>query len=179
MQTVSWGYKIYAGIVIGLFLIPEITAVVLPLENWPFTCAPMFAHYVGEGTARYRFRFIAEYAKESRPPREISINDIGLRQIKVMRYFFGKVYGSIDPRAPWGHFPNDTQEAFEARLSRFFHGLTLQMKKKKKGKKYAKGLKGIRLEVIRLDIQNRPGEVHTVGRYSVKERRFAHGWGRR
>lgn len=179
MKTVSVGHKIYAGLVISLFLIPEIAAIALPLENWPFTSAPMFAHYVGPQTPRYYFRFIGEYPERRKNERQIRAMKLGLKEWELMRHFFGKVYGSIDPRAPWGHFPNDTRETFEMRLSRFFHGLTVQLERKKKARKYAKGLRSLRLEVVRLDSQDQPVEVHRVGRYFVGEDRFVHEWGRK
>lgn len=176
MKEVPLSHKVYAWIVTALFLLPELFAIALPIENWPVTSAPMFAHYVGLETPRYQFRFVGEYGNRKKKARKIRGSKIGLTERKLMRHFFGKVYGSIDPRAPWGHFLNDTPEKFEARLSRFFRGLVIQINKKKKWRKYSKGLQSIRLEVVKLGPDNQIEEKRVVGTFSLKTGQFTHTW---
>ncbi len=87
-----------ASVFIVAFLLPNMWAFVDPFETFPYTSAPMFAHYVGEDTPRYRFRFMAESGGEEQ---EIRATDLGLAGVEFTRYFFGHVYGSTDPTTPY------------------------------------------------------------------------------
>jgi len=169
---VRWS-ELLAGVFIAAVLLPQLAALVVPYEEFPYTSAPMFAHYVGPDTPRYRFRFVAERGDGS-AEREIRATDLGLNGVELSRYFLGSIYGSMDPLSPFGHHGGDTPEAFEARLSTFFRDATTVLERR--GGAAPGQLSGIRLEVVRLEGGNRDGEVHVVGRYDVASHHFTHTW---
>ena len=49
--------KKYAIIIFCLFIIPNVFVVVLGIESFPLTCAPMFGHYINSNTELYEFKF--------------------------------------------------------------------------------------------------------------------------
>lgn len=167
--------EILAALFIAAFLLPNLATLVVPFEKFPYSSAPMFAHYVAEEVPRYRFRFMAETAGGGEE-RELKGAQIGLRHVDLSRYFFGSVYGSIDPLSPFGHHRDESREAFEARLSRFFGDFARVLGRR--DPEAARGLAGIRLELVRLGDQPY-GEIRVVGRYDVAADRFTHSWGGR
>ena len=154
-----------ASIFVVVFLLPNLWAFVDPYETFPYTSAPMFAHYVGEDTPRYRFRFVAEQGgKET----EIRATDLSLDGVEFTRYFFGHVYGSSDPDAPFAVAGEDTPADFEARLSAFFRNVQTVLERRD-----ATQLSGLRLEVVRLDADNYDAEVRLIGHYDATTQRFS------
>lgn len=154
-----------ASIFIVAFLLPNLWAFVDPYETFPYTSAPMFAHYVDEDTPRYRFRFVTEGGGEEH---ELRATDLGLAGVEFTRYFFGHVYGSTDPTTPFAVAGGDTPAEFEARLSAFFRDVQAVLERRD-----AKQLSGIRLEVVRLDADNRDANVRVVGHYDATTQRFS------
>jgi len=165
---------VVAGTFIVLFLLPHVATLVLPYEEYPYTSAPMFAHYVGEDTPLYRIRLVAERADGSE--REIHATDFGLNGVEFTRQFFGAIYGSIDPYSPFGHHGDETRDEFERRLSDFFPRLVTALERRSPG--MLEQVPQIRVDVARLDASNREALVHVVGRYSIASRHFTHTWGR-
>lgn len=164
-----------AAAFITAFLVPNLATLVIPFEQFPFSSAPMFAHYVSDDTPRYRFRFMVE-PPDGRKTWELLGRDLGMHNVEFGRYFFGSVYGSIDPVSPYGHHGHDTREAFEARLSEFFDKL-VSVWERRRSEPFPRPA-AIRLELALLDRENRNTEIRTVGRYDVATRRFLHTWGR-
>ena len=154
-----------ASIFIVAFLLPNLWAFVDPYETFPYTSAPMFAHYVGEDTPRYRFRFVTESGGEEH---ELRATDLGLAGVEFTRYFFGHVYGSTDPTTPFAIAGEDTPADFEARLSAFFGDVQTVLERQN-----AKQLSGLRLELVRLDADNRDADVWVVGHYDTTTHRFS------
>ena len=153
-----------ASIFIVVFLLPNLWAFVDPYEIFPYTSAPMFAHYVDEATPRYRFRFVTEGGGEEH---ELRATDLGLAGVEFTRYFFGHVYGSTDPTTPFAVAGEDAPADFEARLSTFFRDVQAVLERQN-----AKQLSGIRLELVRLDADNRDADVRVVGHYDATTQRF-------
>jgi hypothetical protein len=154
------------------FLLPNAVALFIPYEEFPYTSAPMFAHYVTDNTPRYRFRFFAEYPN-GHASQEIRAADLKLNGTMFSRYFFGSVYGSIEPLSPYGHYGNDTRETFEKRLTEFFHSATIVLNQRPEA---PSAIGRIRLEVAQLDKGNRDSAAHIVGYYHVKSNHFSHTW---
>jgi hypothetical protein len=163
-----------AMLFIIVFLAPNLVALVIPYEEFPYTSAPMFAHYVGEETPRYRFHFIAVFVN-GQAAQEIYATDLGLNGVGFSRYFLGSMYGSIDPRSPFGHHGEDTEAAFENRLSGFFRRMMTVLARR--GYPALPQVSGIRLEVARLNDKNEDAELHMVGRYDVATEWFIRTWG--
>jgi len=163
-----------AAVLIAAVLLPNLAVLVWPYEHFPFSSAPMFAHYVTHESPRYRFRFVAEPA-DGGAEWELHARDVGLRNVELHRHFFGFVYGSHDPRSPYGHHPPHDREQFQARVESFLQRFASVAERNAPGARTA--FVGIRLELARLDEQNRDGEVRVVGRYDRATERFLHTWG--
>lgn len=166
-------YKVIVSLFIIISLTPHVLAIFFPYENWPVTSAPMFAHYVGSKTPRYIFRFVGEKG-DGKAEVDIRSRDLKIREWSLMRFFFGKVYGSIDPASPFGFHPQETRDKFEERLSQFFNGLVKRLSETRP--EDSAKLKTIRLEVSKLDAQNKPGETHVVGFFDKATGKFTHTW---
>jgi hypothetical protein len=167
--------KVVDSVLIAALLLPNAVAVIGPYESFPYSSAPMFAHYVGPGVPRYRFRMILESADGS-PGRELPVSSLGLNHADYQRRFFGTVYGSTDPSSPFGHHPDDTPAALEERLGRHFERLAAVLAERDTA---GGPPRGIRLEVARLGAGDRDAEIHVVGWYDAATHRFVHQWGRR
>lgn len=106
-----------SALFIAGFLAPHFAVAALGIERFPFTCAAMFASYIGPQTPRHAFEWIARF-EAGGPGYPIQLGDT----LASGRHFFGNFYGSIDPATHHRRFPDDTPEAFEARLSRWLRG---------------------------------------------------------
>lgn len=169
-----WAYAFGA-----VFLLPHLWALVAPYEEFPYSSAPMFAHYVSDATPRYRLRFMGEFSSGAGAPptsREIPPAALGVQGVPFARYFFGHVYGSIDRVSPFGLHGADAPAAFEARLSDFV-GRMVAVLRRGGGGAVWRDLSGVRLEAVRLTADNGDDAVHVVGRYSPATRRFTRTWG--
>jgi hypothetical protein len=161
----------WVGAFIALFLAPNLAALVVPYEEFPYTSAPMFAHYASANTPRYHLRFVAEVDGADREV--IAPSMLGAPGTPLARLFFGHVYGSIEPSSPFGVRGPDTPAAFEARLSRFFGAVVTVLERRDPTWQRPTH---IRLDAVRLTPDNRDETVHTVGYYSVAAGRFTHTW---
>ena len=164
---------VFAAIVIAAFLVPNVAAVITPYEEFPYTSAPMFAHYVDkEATARFALRFIAEM-NDGRPDAQITPRQLGVAGVPFSRYFFSHVYGSTDPRSPFG-YRADTPAAFEQRNEVFFERAVSVLRRRNADR--WTHLSRIRLEAFRIGADGNAAEVHVVGHYDVASRQFTHTW---
>ncbi len=168
--------KHYAvGFMASLF-IPVLTALVFDYESWPLTSAPMFAHYHDQKVPLYRFKFVGIFpnAAEQLKEREMHPKSIGWSGMWFDFHFFGHVYGSIDAESPFGKHRSENRSVFEGRLTHFFQTYLEALRRAKKDP--AAGMKRMRLEVIRLDVEARDQETHAVGTFDVDTGVFVHQW---
>jgi len=166
--------ELCATVFIGAFLLPTLAGFIVPYEEFPYTSVPMFAHYVGDDTARYRFRFIVQVGDDQQE-RELRATELGLGGLEFSRYFFS-VYGSIEPFSPFSHHRDDDRATFEERLSEFFGRVATELKRRDQNAWHR--LSHIRLEIARLNSKSYDSETHVVGHYEVASGRFIHTWGR-
>lgn len=160
-----------AALVMFIFAVPNMYYVAMGGEDFPFTCAPMFGHYIGPGTTFYNFKFIGEFPGEEK----VLPSKIGrVEEIGAMRYFFSKVYGSCDEMSPFGNHPGDTPQQLEERLGKYFKSYLRVLPEA--GLKDATGLQRLRLEVWRYDSQDKVDDKHVVGYYSPATEKFTHEW---
>lgn len=158
-------YLLYA-----LILIPNFLAIIMPFENWPYTNAPMFAHYIDDKTPRYTFKFWANF-KDSEST-ELGYYSIGANW-SLPRYFFKYVYGAVGVTSVFNIYPDDTKVDFETRLSSFFSDFTKYYLARNTDKK--ERLQSISLYVARLsNVTNKPEEQKLVGTYYLKSEKFVH-----
>lgn len=157
-------HKVSASVLIVALVGLKAWAIVGPYEDWPFTSAPIFAYYVAPGSPVYDILFHAEDTDgRSWPIR--SFRDLGMGELSFKRLFFGKYYGSTDPRYPDGHHPNDTPEAFAARLGDFCGRLAAVMARR------GRAPVAIRIEVHEVAGKH-VAKRRVVGRYDVEAKKF-------
>jgi hypothetical protein len=170
-KTLTPIQKIYAVIIMSLFAAPNIYYMVTGGEDFPFTSAPMFGHYIGKGTQFYSFRFIGEFdgVEKVLPPR-LGKNS----EIATLRFFFSKIYGSCEELSPFGNHPDDSSRRLEERLATYFKGYLAALPEA--GYTDINGLQRIRLEVWRYNSQDEVDAKHVVGRYTISTEKFMHQW---
>lgn len=117
--------KIYKFIVITLVLIPNLFVIVFGIESFPYTCAPMFGHYIDDKTDFYLLQF--EGVNDSTTT---DLTDYyGKPDAFFIRHFFSKVYGSTDDISPFTNKLEESPEAFQSRMNEFFNHYSLFIKK--------------------------------------------------
>lgn len=145
----------------------NLTATILGFENWPFTPAPMFAHYIDAETPRYAFEYRAHF--ENGTEAALNYPSVGAHWA-LNRFFFKYVYGSAEAESVFAEFPQDSVQAFEARLSAFFSAFV---------KMYAQRQNIQPEELKQIDLLVHPlhdsmKQAHFVGTFLVKEQIFSH-----
>lgn len=158
--------KFYIGLVSAMVLIPNMYVVILGIEDFPFTCAPMFAHYIGPETALYIFKFdgVKDQNKEL-----ITSDEYGKPEAVFIRQFFSKAYGSKDPVSAFGYHPEDNLDAFSLRMNRFFCLYWKYLSENKK-KDYDK----IELIVEKVDPSGKLLNSYLLGYFDVKKQQYFH-----
>ncbi|MEO0527062.1 MAG: hypothetical protein AAFZ89_07540 [Bacteroidota bacterium] len=109
--------KIYLIVVSMVLLLPNLFVVVMGIESFPYTCAPMFGHYVDDNTNFYVLKF--EGLTDDGEKIDL-VDYYGKLEIYFVRHFFSKAYGSIDPINPFSGRLSDNEEDFLKRMDIFF-----------------------------------------------------------
>lgn len=141
----------------------------------------MFAEPHHADTAFYEPRIIVETQRGKR--KEIEEAPFSSRPLRIPDWHFQrlllvKAYGAMSPSSPFGHFPDDTPAAFEARLDAFFDAVVEDPRgpdgKPRKRRLLPAGARTLRLELARVIPASPEGAplVHVVGRYDLKTRTF-------
>ena len=153
------GVLALAALLLGL----QLRAMLGPWEDWPFSSAPMFAYHHAPGDPLYEI-VIHEQLLDGSERRTRSL-DFGLPEISFGRQLFGEVYGSVDPKHPAGHHPNDTPERFAARMAEL-SGRLLRIRERKTGTRP----RALRYELVRVDAGG--GAREHIGRFDAESGRF-------
>jgi hypothetical protein len=108
--------KRYVFLIFCLFLLPNIFVVVLGIESFPLTCAPMFGHYIDDNTKLYEFKF--EGLKNGKTTDLIDYLD--KPENHFIRHFFSKAYGSTNTIYPFTNKLSESATSFQNRMNMFF-----------------------------------------------------------
>lgn len=114
---------ILPAVVSAVVLIPNLVVIGLGVEDFPFTTAPMFAHYVGPETELYALRLegVREGTAEPFP-----IQETNLSPIEFQRQLASWYYRPMSATAPFrdlsGH--SSTPDGFAQTMSGYFGALT-------------------------------------------------------
>ena len=89
-------------------------------------------------------------------------------RLAIKRFFFDRVYGSVEKNSPLWNNEEDSKQEFEQRLSQFF-------------KVYFKGLETSGFDRIRLVVKQYNKEYketgsHTVGTFDLVTKHFTQEW---
>jgi hypothetical protein len=147
----------YKTFVISLLLIPNLFVVVLGIESFPYTCAPMFGHYIDNETPLYLFKL--EGLNQNKTTDLTAY--LGKPEDFFMRHFFSKVYGSTQAISPFSHKLSESQSAFQNRMHVFFEHYTTVLKEK-----YHLSFEQINIKAIQVDQKRQPrAEPQLLGYY--------------
>ncbi|SNR96312.1 MULTISPECIES: hypothetical protein [Hymenobacter] len=154
------------------FIGPNLCSIVQGKESFPFTPAPMFAHYIGDDTNFYDIDFVGTKGQTEKALYPgLNKNDAHARNYATMRFFLNKIYGSAEAKSPLGYFEQDTKAQFENRMSTFFtHYFATDLATG------AAPVDTIRLEISRYNRRYKLQEKHVVGYYAVQAQKFTHVW---
>ncbi|WP_299554823.1 hypothetical protein [Seonamhaeicola sp.] len=117
--------KWYKHLIVFVVLAPNLFVVAFGIESFPFTCAPMFGHYIDNNTNLYIFKF--EGVRKGIKT-DLS-NYYNKPEDCFIRHFFSKVYGSAEAISPFTHKLTESPEAFNQRMNAFFEDYTAFLKK--------------------------------------------------
>ncbi|GAB4237980.1 MAG: hypothetical protein Tsb0034_13390 [Ekhidna sp.] len=111
------------GLVFTFFCGANLYGVLFGKEAFPFSNNPMFGHYVTTEDTLATLTFVIE--SEGRMS-DLSFKDIGLWEVRTLRYYFSHVYGSSEPNSPQSdHISN---EDFIMKNAEFFKGISTYLK---------------------------------------------------
>lgn len=106
----------YVILIYLLILIPNGIVIFYGLESFPYTCAPMFAHYLDQDTPIYVQRFDGYVGDE-----KIDLTEyFGKNSVIFNRNFFCKYHGGNGTRTPYSNWIEDTEENYLNRMKVFF-----------------------------------------------------------
>jgi hypothetical protein len=150
-------------------ILPNLIAIALPAESWPYTNAPMFAHRVAPDTPRYIF--VLEGQRRDGEVVELSYYSVGARW-SLWRYFLKFVYGAPPSGGEFSVFSDDDRAHMEQRLSAFFSAFV--------DRYHARSQPPLDRMVLKLarvsGADNRRGEVRRLGTFDLAEKRYRHEW---
>ncbi|NJX15176.1 hypothetical protein [Tamlana crocina] len=119
-EKIKTAYKYF---IFALVLLPNVFVMVFGIESFPYTCAPMFGHYIDSNTNLYLLKF--EGVKDSIAT---NLTDYyGKPDEFFIRHFFSKVYGSAEDISPFTDKLSENPEAFQNRMDEFFNGFNKNM----------------------------------------------------
>ncbi|MDZ8201265.1 hypothetical protein RZO50_07050 [Microbacterium sp. SSW1-59] len=154
------------AIVIG---VPNVTVIALGIEDYPFTAAPMFAHYVDLDSELYSFRLESHFEGVSE---EFPLAETNRGNREVMRQLVAKFYRPLSPTSPLRD-PRGTMDAemLENAMVQFFKPLVDHLAER-----------GIHYDSIDLLVDKRTAsgeveETRRVGYYLPCKEIYVHTYG--
>lgn len=114
---------ILPAVVSAALLIPNLVVIALGIEEFPFTTAPMFAHYVGPDTTLYAFRLEGVRDDVAEP---LPIEETNLNPIEFQRQFASWYYPPMTDTAPFRDLSGEssTPDGFTTTMAGYFRALT-------------------------------------------------------
>lgn len=145
-------------------LLPNLFVVVAGIESFPYTCAPMFGHYINENTSLYTLKF--EGVNESGATNLIDY--YGKSEVNFIRHFFSKVYGSTKTISPYSNRLSESPDLFNKRMNLFFEHYISFI-----DAEYNLSFDKIDLNVKQVDQhRNDITEYELIGYFDVKEKKY-------
>jgi len=164
--------KVFAVLVMCAFILPNLYAITMGREAFPFTPAPMFGHYIGPNTYFYDIDFIGQNNQtEKNLYPGLNKKTEQTSNFVIMRFFLNKVYGSAEVISPLGYFEQDTPAKLEERMQNFFSNYF-----KADLANDTTHINTVRLEVSQYDRNYKLLAKHVIGYYDVQSKNFKHTW---
>lgn len=156
--------KLYKALIIPLILLPNIFVMILGIESFPYTCAPMFGHYIDTKTDLY----LLEFEGVNNNKTTNLINYLGKPEDFFMRHFFSKVYGSTQAISPFSNKLSENNEAFQNRMNTFFIHYTEVLKKE-----YQLTFEKINIKAVRVNQnRNKLSEPKIIGVFYTSKNKY-------
>jgi len=156
--------NIYQTSVILLLLIPNMFVMLFGIESFPYTCAPMFGHYIDAKTNLYLFQFEGVNKDKSTD----LVDYLGKPEDFFMRHFFSKVYGSTHPISPFTNKLSESDVAFQNRMAVFFEHYTKVLKEK-----YNLSFEQINFKAVHVNQDRKPlAQPKLVGYYNCLNKTY-------
>lgn len=156
--------KTYFLLTVSIVLLPNIFVVVMGIESFPYTCAPMFGHYIDDTTDLYLFKLEGVKNNETTDLTEF----YGKTEDFFMRHFFSKVYGSTKAISPFTNKLSESPEYFNKRMNAFFDYYTSFLKTE-----YKKSFDNINVAVKKVDQdRNTLSDYEVIGYYDTTKNKY-------
>lgn len=159
---------ILPAVVSAALVIPNLIVIALGTEDFPFTTAPMFAHYVGPETELFSFRFEGVRDGIAEP---LPIQEAGLSGLELNRQLVAWYYRPMTATSPLRDFSgaSESPEVFAQRMGTFFGPIA----------DFLRENRDLAYDEIDLyvDVSDREGQVYEtelVGRYDPETGRYTH-----
>lgn len=160
----SFKKNTYLKAIALIVLLPNIFVVIFGIESFPYTCAPMFGHYIDDDTDLYLFKF--EGVTDST---KVNLVDYyGKPEEFFIRHFFSKVYGSTKAISPFDKRLKDSESDFQYRMDTFFNHYSKFILEK-----YNLSFDKINLEIKQID-QNRNtiNDYTPIGYFNYSNKKY-------
>ncbi|GAA1999279.1 hypothetical protein [Microbacterium ulmi] len=155
-------------VVSAALVIPNLFVIALGIEDFPFTTAPMFAHYVGPDTQLYTFRFEGVRDGVAEP---LPIEQTNRTEREIMRQFASWYYRPMTDTAPFRDLDpaSGTPEQLAARMADFFGPIADFLRDER-------DIDYDRIDVYVDHVDNAGALISTaqVGHYDTSTRRYTH-----
>lgn len=153
-------------LVSAAILIPNVVVIALGVEDFPFTTAPMFAHYVGPDSRLYAFRIEGVKDGVSEP---LPIEETNLYELEVDRRLASWYYRPMTDTAPFRDLSGRDEDPvfFEATMAEFFAPI-VDFLSEKRGIEYD----SVELHIDVVDTSGALMETSLVGRYDPSARTY-------
>jgi hypothetical protein len=157
---------ILPAVLSAVLVIPNLIVIALGIEDFPFTTAPMFAHYVGPDTKLYAFRLEGVRDGESE---QFPIEQTNLSPLEVKRQLASWYYRPMTETSPLRDLSGSSSspEVFSAEMADFFQPLT-DFLVSHRGIAYD----GVNVYVDTVDTSGKVLESTHVGYYETQTRRY-------
>lgn len=156
--------KTYKYLIITLLVLPNVFVMLLGIESFPYTCAPMFGHYINEDTSLYLLEFEGVHNGKTTN----LINYLGKPEDFFMRHFFSKVYGSTEAISPFTNKLNESEVAFQYRMNTFFKHYTSMLKHE-----YQLSFDTINIKAVKVNQDRTPlAKPEIIGFYDLHKNQY-------
>lgn len=158
-------------LVSAALVIPNLIVIALGVEDFPFTTAPMFAHYVGPDTTLYAFRLEGVRAGVAEP---LPIQETNLDTREVQRQLASWFYRPMTDTSPFRDVSGASSgpAAFEATMVEFFRPITDFLRDRR-----ALAYDSVDLYVDVVDSSGGLIETKRVGTYDTSAQRYTQVYG--
>lgn len=161
-----WRAALLPVLVSAALITPNVVVIASGTEDFPFTTAPMFAHYVGPASTLAAFRLVGVRGDATE---ELPVSETGLNSREVQRQLVSWFYRPQTDTAPFRDLSgaSDDPAVFADRMSAFFRPLTDFLRERR-----SLSYDTVELYADVVDSSGSPLRTELVGSYDVADDRY-------